>query len=152
MTLRQTLKKASNFAYMETWSLRSSSVALVDTRTDSASSPKQYSSVLTCLSSESVERPDATRNCSYRLHHRGQSSGDLKLKGLGGVSCIPAISILEFDHCCHHVVLSYRLTTPLNDSAHNCTYSNQCIHNIGDTGKAYDIPNDEYTHATNCNA
>ena len=66
----------------------------------------QYSSVLTCLAAQFVEKHNATQKCSYRLRHRGQSSGDLRLKGPGGMSCIPAISMLEFSDSCHHVALS----------------------------------------------
>ena len=47
----------------------------VDIKTSSASSPKQYKSVLTCLSSSSLDNPDAMQNCSNLCHHLGHSSG-----------------------------------------------------------------------------
>ena len=85
---RRTWKNPSNFPRMLSYFLRSSSVALVEVSTASASSPRQYRSVLICLV---AARPDATLNCSNRLRHRGQSSGVLKLKGSGGWRRICAI-------------------------------------------------------------
>ena len=70
-------------------------VAFVEVRTDSASSPRQYSRVLICFAGDSSPRPDATRNCSNRLRQRDHSSGVLKLKGSGGFSCILAISMIS---------------------------------------------------------
>ena len=65
--------------------LRSFSVMFTDARTSSASSPKQYSSVLTCRDSFSFDNPDANQNWSKRLRHFGHSSGVRKLKGLGAL-------------------------------------------------------------------
>ena len=58
----------------------SSALALVEFRTASASSPRQYSRVLTCFPSLSAVSPAATRYCSKR----GQSSGLRKSNGSGG--------------------------------------------------------------------
>ena len=60
----------------------------------SASSPIQYSNVLTCLSSLSLARPDASRNCSNLRFQRGHSSRVLKSNGEGGCRRMLAITLL----------------------------------------------------------
>ena len=52
---------------------------LVDVRTSSASSPKQYSNVLICSSLLLPVIPDAMQNCSKCFLHFGHSSGLLTL-------------------------------------------------------------------------
>ena len=54
ITLRQTLKNVSNFRITISYLFRSSSVAFVESNTESASSPKQYSRVLTCCGSPTI--------------------------------------------------------------------------------------------------
>ena len=75
------LKWPLNFPSTSTYFLQFSSEILVEVETSSASSPKQYRSVLTCVSSSSLRNPDATRNCSKRRRHLGHLSGELKLNG-----------------------------------------------------------------------
>ena len=79
-----TLKCSSNFCRIFLLVLWSSSVALVEVSTDSASYPMQYSRVLTCCTLSEVESPEAIRNCSNLHFQRGLSSGFRKSKFLGG--------------------------------------------------------------------
>ena len=93
MTFHLTLKKSLNFAMTGSYFLLSAAVILVEVRTSSASSPRQYSSVLTCCSSTSAVSPETLLNCSNRLYHLGQSSGLLKLKASGGCKRTLTISL-----------------------------------------------------------
>ena len=63
-----------------------------DSRIDSASLPRQYRKVLICFTAECSTRPDATRNFSKHLRHRGQLSDVLKLNSGGGWSWMVAIA------------------------------------------------------------
>jgi hypothetical protein len=99
---------ATTVSYFSLWS----SVIFVDLSTSSASWPIQYSRVLICRGSSSAN-PDATRNWSNRLFHRGQSSGFLKSNGSGDSSRMLAIS-------CHHVVFSVDLLL-LQEAQRNTT-------------------------------
>ncbi len=74
--------------------LSSSLIILVEARTYSASSLKQYSNVLTCLTSGLLTISDATQNCSKRFFHFGQLSGCLKSKPSGSFNWSCAVAIL----------------------------------------------------------
>ena len=106
-----TLKNSSNFPRTSLYSLRSLSVVFEDKRTSSAVSPKQYKSVLTFRSSFSLERPEATLNCSKLRRHFSHWSGCLKSKGSGGLRRMLAILLVQ-DRC-HHVVFIFTNTRQL---------------------------------------
>ena len=96
MTFLETLKNSSNFPSTDSYLFLSSSVMFADARTSSASSPRQYSSVLTCRSSFSCDNPEAiaNQNCSKRFCHFCHSSGLRKLNEVGGFKGILAIAFL----------------------------------------------------------
>ena len=88
------LKKSSYCLITAPYFRQSASAMLVEARMSSASSPIQYSSVLTCLSLLSSARSDASRNCSNLRFQRGHSSGVLKSNGEGGCRQMLAIALL----------------------------------------------------------
>ena len=122
MTFYLTLKCSSNLARTSSYFLSCCSVILVDDKTSSPSSPKQYRSVLIWRVSAAAERPDASRKCWNRLFHRGQSSGSLKLNCFGG-------SILR---------VAIVLSLPYSDTMYSSRlFNNQSLESIQDN--VYDI-------------
>ena len=86
---------STNLSYL----FLSSSLIPVDESIFSASSPIQYSRVLTCWSSLSLSSVEALRNCWNRFFQRGHSSGRLKSKDSGGCSLTLAIQIPLLTPC-----------------------------------------------------
>ena len=89
----RTLKNLSNFSMTLAYTLRSTSVIVVEVSVSSASSPIQYKSVLICCLSDSVESPDANRYWSNRFLHRCHWSGTLNRNGAGGSNRIFSAAI-----------------------------------------------------------
>ena len=103
--------------------LLSSSDILVESRTDSASSPIQYRRVLIWRACVSLSNPDAVWNCSYRFFHRDHSSGLRKLKGLIGFE--------PSRHRCHHVrfnIIYIGTKTAYSIEQNNRIYTNQSFY------------------------
>ena len=114
-----TWKKASNFSRTIAYLFLPSAVKLVEVRMSSASSLRQYSSVLTCLSSSALTSSEATRNCSNRFFHLGQICGCLKSNGLGIL--VVAGSLEPYPASCHHVV-ALNINLLLLNSIYNSMY------------------------------
>ena len=108
---------------------RSVSPAPIERRNSSAWSPKQYTKVLTCFSSDSSDSPEANRNWSKHLLYFVHSSGAWRLNDPGGWRVAVTVAITSRQHCCHHVVCELRTWG-------NTTYSVSqrvritCQHNI----------------------
>ena len=99
-----------------------------DSRIDSAFLPRQYRNVLICFTAEYSMRPDATRNFSKHLRHRGQLSDVLKLNS-GGVEVgwLP-LPRLTYNHCCHYVgLLSDQINSTANTGSVVFTYTGTLI-------------------------
>ena len=89
MTFFPTLKHSSILPRTCAYLPLLASLMLVDVRTSSASSPRQYSKVLIYRSSLSPAIPDAMQNCLKRFGH---SSGLLKFNFAGfAVECWPFV-------------------------------------------------------------
>ena len=87
---------------------RSVSPAPIERRNSSAWSPKQYTKVLTCFSSDSSDSPEANRNWSKHLLYFVHSSGAWRLNDPGGWRVAVTVAITSRQHCCHHVVCELR--------------------------------------------
>ena len=70
----------------------STSLIFVVANTSTASSPIQYNKLLTCLSPDSIESPEAIQNCSNLVSHFFHPYSCLKLKAVGGHSVKEAIT------------------------------------------------------------
>ncbi len=91
MTFFLTWKNASNLT--EAYLFLSSSLILVEARTSAAFFRRQYSSVLTCLTSELLTRSDATGNCSKRF---------FRFRPIVGLLEIKAVERFQLELCCGH--------------------------------------------------
>ena len=94
-----TCKNSLNLVRTDVCFFISSSLIVVEATTSSASSPRQYSNVLTCLASLSFAISEEIQNCSKRFFYFGQLSGCLKSKRLGGFSCKQAVAIPPLPPC-----------------------------------------------------
>ena len=96
-------KCPSNFSMTETYTVLSTAVISVVSRTSCESGPIMYSSVLTWRAALSFESPEASLNCSNLCFHRGHCPGRRKSNCSRGCSCnSPAISHTLLPPCSVH--------------------------------------------------
>jgi len=88
---------------------RASSLILVEASTPSASSPKQYSKVLTWRTSSSLSSPDVLRNCSKQRFHFAHPSGFLISNGSSGCRCIVHLDVFKDTKTEQTLVEQYKL-------------------------------------------
>ena len=133
ITVLQTLKNRSNCPITMLYFFRSAAEMLVEVRVSSASSPMQYSRVLTCLLTSSADRPNAKRNCSKLRFHQSHSSGVLKSKDDGGCNRMLAIPLQT--PCTILVIGSHSLTVTKTV----IITSNTCIQQAQDNEHCYSM-------------